>query len=93
MDEANIAHPHLSWFTFSLFFYLFCPFRSRAANDLCYGNVLRTGPGRLGRCRKDDEEATYILAFENAGRLRTAKARSIYTRHCQIGLDYCKDGN
>lgn len=42
MDEVNVAHPHLICFTFSLFFYLFCPFRSRTTNDLCYGNVLRT---------------------------------------------------
>lgn len=41
MDEVNVAHPYISWFTFSLFLYLFCPFWSRTANDLCTGNVLR----------------------------------------------------
>lgn len=34
---------------------------------------------------------SYLLAFEKAGSLRTAKAKSIYTRHYPMSLDYCKD--
>lgn len=48
-------------------------------------------PGRLGRCRENGEEAIYWLLRKPVGSLRTAKAKSIYTRHYPISLDYRKD--